>query len=349
MNIQKKPSKIITIFIIIIAFVAGCLVSPLISNIFTSKNPYDVQYKNLKKQSVSDQIKVYESKLNAQTSTGEVKYIMDKILPGLNAEQSDKVFSEYLNHLQYFMTTYNSLISIYAPIMLNERSTINFADATAVNKIDDNVLKSIISEIYSSNMYIEMPPVGSQNSPMVLANYQDLSKKYEKYMSNTTKEYMEFKKTTQSGDLTKSDGSIDKDKTEAFIIKTDQFISKYPQYSLLNDVIYSYIVASEMYTDIYNVSSDFTVSASDLTRYKSFVKAHPSTPLSSILNDMISKTEKKQKITTEDANNYIASLQTLLPSEDTTSSSDSSNNTSSNSTSSASSKAPSSSSGANSK
>lgn len=278
-----------------------------------SYSPYEVIYKNLKGKDNNELLTYYQSMLKAETSPAQVKYMLDRIIKtNIDNDVKNNMLAFYLNHVQYYMSTYANFISMYATIMLNNRSTVNYEDPSVVNVVNDQVLKTVLQEIYASDMKIVMPPAMTNSSPYIVIDYEKIEKEYGNMMNNATKDYIMFKEIVQNGELSNSDGSYNMDKLGDYMILANNFINAYGNYPLLSDVIYSYILAAKMYMGTYNVSEDFSVDAESLAKYKTFVEKYKDTPATTYIKELIEIADKGEKVPASKAAEWNSALDALI-------------------------------------
>jgi hypothetical protein len=276
-------------------------------------SPYEVVFKSLDTMSSSEKLDYYQGILTAETTPTQVRYVMEKILnDNIDNDVKNNMIAFYLNHIQYYMSTYTNFITLYSSIMKNNSDTINYEEASAANKINDQVLKTVVQEIYNSDMKIIMPPSGSTDSPYVIVDYDSLASRYGKIFNDATKEYIKFKEVVQSGELYDALGRYDMEKTAEYIVQANDFIVKYDNYPLVSDVIYSYILASKMYIGTYNMSSEFTPDEATIASYTNFVENYKDTPVTAILKEIIALHAEGKPITMEHANKWNEELDALI-------------------------------------
>lgn len=276
-------------------------------------SPYEVVFKGLDNMSSSEKLNYYQGILNAETTPTQVRYVMEKLLEDdIDNDVKNNMIAFYINHIQYYMSIYSDFITLYASVMENNADTINYEEASAVNKINDQVLKSIIQEIYNSDMKIVMPVALSNDSPYVIVDYDSLTERYGDIFNDATKDYIAFKEVVQRGELSGVTGSYDREKTANYIIQANDFIVNYSSYPIISDVIYSYILASKMYAGTYNVSSEYTPDEDSIASYKEFVEKYPETPVTNILKSIIKIHEDGGTITVEQANKWNQELDALI-------------------------------------
>ena len=277
-------------------------------------NSYNILYKNLNTMSSNEKIQYYESLQKAETSPTQMKYVLKNILEdnNINTDIKNNMFAFYLNHIQYYMTTYSNFISLYESIIMNNRQTIDYTNINASEAINDNVLKTIIKEIYNSDMRIAMPPPYSDGSPYVLIDYENLEKEFGYIYNDATKQYISFKQIAQNGGLSNDDGSYNKSKLENYLVLASEFLRKYETYPLVSDIIYSYILASKMYADIYDVYEDFYPDSNSISTYKQFIEKYPNEPITPILNEIVKIYESGDPVTYEQTVSWNSQLDALL-------------------------------------
>jgi len=307
------PKRIIAILLSLILFLIGGISGYVFSDTKkTEVSTYDILYKNIDNLSVTEKTNLYASKLKAETAPAEIKYLMSKIMPTVNNDIKNNMLAQYVNHVQYYMSTYSDFISIYQTIMKNISTTVNFQEAASADKISDKVLKTIITEIYASDMKIVMPPSYSDAAPYILVDYTKIESQYKGTINQATKDYISFKEVAQKGELADANGKYDITKVGNYIIQANEFITKYPQYPLVSDVIYSYILGSKMYLGTYNVSAAFIPDAPTIAKYKIFAEKNPSTPITNALKEIIVIYDKGEKIPMDKINEWNKSLDGLL-------------------------------------
>jgi hypothetical protein len=255
----------------------------------------------------------YQNMLNSETSPAQLKYVLNEIMKkNIDIDVKNNMLAFYLNHVQYYMSTYANFISMYATIMLNNRTTVNYEDPSVVNVINDQVLKTVLQEVYASDMAIVMPPAMSGSSPYIVIDYAKIKEEYSSVMNDATKNYISFKEIVQNGDLSNSDGSYNMDKLGDYMILANNFVNAYGNYPLLSDVIYSYILATKMYMGTYGISEDFSITATNLMKYKAFLEKYPDTPAAKYIKEMIEIADKGEKITVTKANEWNNALDSLI-------------------------------------
>lgn len=276
-------------------------------------SPYEVVFKSLDTMSSTEKLDYYQGILTAETTPTQVRYVMEKLLDdNIDNDVKNNMIAFYMNHIQYYMSTYTNFITLYSSIMRNNSSTINYEEASAADKINDQVLKTVVQEIYNADMKIVMPPAGSTDSPYVIVNYNSLTERYGKIFNDATKDYIKFKEVVQNGELYDSSGAYDMEKTANYIVQANDFIVEHDNYPLVSDVIYSYILASKMYAGTYNISSDFTPDAATIQSYKTFIEKYPDTPVTGILEEIIALHAEGKAITVEQASTWNEELDALI-------------------------------------
>ena len=277
-------------------------------------SPYDVIYKNLNGKDTQGLLDYYQTMLKAETSPAQLKYVLNKIIDSnIDNDVKNNMLAFYLNHIQYYMSTYSNFITMYSTIMLNNRSTVNYEDPSVVNVINDKVLRTVLQEIYASDMKVKMPPATSTDGrPYVIVNYDTITKEYGSILNSATKDYIEFKEIVQNGLLSNADGSYNMDKVGEYMIKANNFVNNHGDYPLISDVIYSYIIAAKMYIGTYNMSEAYTVDETSLQKYKDFVEKYPDTPVASTIKELIDLGEKGEQVTLEKANEWNEKLEALI-------------------------------------
>jgi hypothetical protein len=305
--------RIISILLAIILFLVGGIGGYIIRDKKTSESSsYDVLYKNIDKLSVEEKLNVFHSKLKAEISPSEIKYLLDKIIPSVNNDTQNDLLAKYLNHIQYYMSTYSDFVSIYQAIMNNMSSTVDFEDPASTDLISDKVLKTIVAEIYESDLMIIMPEAYSDKIPYILVDYDKIREEYGTIINDATNDYIEFKEIAQNGELSDVNGMYDPDKISAYIVRANDFINKYPQYPLVSDIIFSYILGSKMYIGTYNVSEPFKPEEEMVNRYRTFVEENPNTPITNALKEIIEIYEKGEEVSMEKINEWNTLLDGLL-------------------------------------
>lgn len=307
---NKITAILLALVMLVGGFVGGFVVGTKDVDEYT---PYEVIYANFDKLSPQEKVDYYKSVLKAETSPSQLKYLMDKILeePSIDNDVKNNVFAFYLNHIQYYMSTYSNFVTLYSSIMTNNMGTINYEEASAAEKINDQVLKTIIEEIYTSDMMIKMPD-STSGDPYVIVDYDKLEKSYGSMYNKATKNYVVFKKIVQNGELSNDDGSYNMEKVREYILMANEFILEYENYPLISDIIYSYILGAKMYLGIYNFESEFTPDDETIADYKKFVEENESTPIAPIVKQIIEKAEKGEKITAEDATAWNKEIDSLM-------------------------------------
>lgn len=201
---------------------------------------------------------------------------LDKIIfqnnPGINKE---KTFLSFINKIEKYINTFNNIdnnnYSNNSDDYYLEKFSINNENFEKGNpQIIDNVLLSpVIKNETIENLIIKKPQINSikfadagEGYFNLTVNYSYLSDKYSQYLDNSFKEYLSIQKEIQK-DLGNSqyigDGyvSVDINTLSRWIIKEENYISKYP-FSLLNSKINNDLkthtfdyVCSDSLTEIY--------------------------------------------------------------------------------------------------
>jgi hypothetical protein len=196
--------------------------------------------------------------------------------------------------------------------MNNMSSTVDFEDPASTDLISDKVLKTIVAEIYESDLMIIMPEAYSDKIPYILVDYDKIREEYGTIINDATNDYIEFKEIAQNGELSDVNGMYDPDKISAYIVRANDFINKYPQYPLVSDIIFSYILGSKMYIGTYNVSEPFKPEEEMVNRYRTFVEENPNTPITNALKEIIEIYEKGEEVSMEKINEWNTLLDGLL-------------------------------------
>jgi len=276
-------------------------------------SPYEVVFKGLDEMSSSEKLNYYQGILNAETTPTQVRYVMEKILEDdIDNDVKNNMIAFYINHIQYYMSVYSDFITLYASIIENNSDTINYEEASAVNKINDQVLKTVVQEIYNSDMRIMVPKGITNERPYVIVNYDSLTERYGDIFNDATRDYIQFKEVVQRGELSGVTGSYDREKTANYIIQANDFIVNHSSYPIISDVINSYILASKMYAGTYNISGEYTPDETTINSYKTFVEKYPETPVTNILKEIIKLSEEGKPVTVEQANKWNQELEALI-------------------------------------
>lgn len=307
---NKITAILLALVMLVGGFVGGFVVG---TKDVDEYSPYEVIYANFDKMSPQEKVDYYKSVLKAETSPSQVKYLMEQILdePSIDNDVKNNVFAFYLNHVQYYMSTYSNFVSLYSSIMTNNMSTINYEEASASEKINDQVLKTIIEEIYESDMMIKMPD-STSGDPYVIVDYDKLEESYGSMYNKATKNYIIFKEIVQNGELSNADGSYNMEKVRDYILMANEYILAYENYPLISDIIYSYILGAKMYLGIYSFEAEFIPDADTIEDYKMFIEENPDTPIAPIVKAIIEKAENGEKITATDASNWNKEIDALL-------------------------------------
>lgn len=308
---KKITALLLALVMLLGGFVGGFLIGEKKEKDYSS---YDVVYKNLKSMSSDELLNFYRNSLKAETSPTQIKYLLDRIIKeDIDIDVKNNMIALYLNHIQYFMSTYTNFITLYSSIMLNNMNTVNYEEATASNKIDDKLLKTLITEIYEAGLKIKMPENNYSNeTPYVIVDYEKLEQQYGSFYNEATKDYIEFKEIVQRGELSNADGSYNMDKLSEYMIIANNFINQYPNYPLVSDVVYSYILAAKMYSGTYNVSNEFMPSDEMVESYKIFIEKYPKTPVTPILEALIKHKEEGTNVTMAEVEEWNSSLDSLI-------------------------------------
>ena len=313
--VKKITAGLLSAVLLVGGFVGGFIVG---SNDTKNYSAYEELYKGLDKMSDDDKLAYYQGMLKAESAPTQVRYVLDKIIEdsSINNDIKNNMFALYLNHIQYYMSTYSDFIIMYESIMMNNRSEINYEKADAANHINDPVLKSLITEIYNADMMIKMPPLLDNTSfPYVVVDYDTLESRYGDIYNSATKDYIKLKVMVQNGELSASDGTYDMAKVENYIALTNDYIALYDKYPLISDIIYSYILASKMYIGTFNVSGEFRVTDDAAASYAKFLEKYPETPVASIIKELLKKYENNEVISVETAQAWNNTLDGLLGQE----------------------------------
>lgn len=309
---KKIAIVLLALVMLFSGFAGGFLIGERKADSYDS---YDVVYKSFDSLSSTEKIKYFESIQLADTSPTQMKYVLKKLIAdnSIDNDVKNNLFAYYLNHIQYYMSTYSGFVNLYEHIMMNNRDSIDYTSPTAADYVDDKVLKTVISEIYTSDMMIKVPPAYSSSGGIyVVVDYDKLEEEFGKMYNDATKGYIAFKVIAQNGELSNPDGSYSKEKLGDYMLMASDYIFEYDSYPLLADIINSYVLAAKMYCDLYDVSAAFYVSEDNAKLYKEFIENNPTEPVTPILNELVSRFENGKEVTYDEATQWASELDSLL-------------------------------------
>lgn len=271
----------------------------------SSQEEYDEKYKDFNSQTKTVKMAMFEAALNAGTSPTEVKYLLLKLGNDMTDAEKDDAIAKYINHIQYFASTYTNLATMYGSIIQSLSDKVDFSTRDAAFQVSDKVLRNLLLEIWDSDMILYMESATAQ--PSVLVDYESLTESYADFMTSTTKDYITLKNSIINGTITNEDGSISYDNLEKFMVDTYSFITAHPNFAIIDDVKYMYVVAAKMYLNVYLVNfEDVKFSSEDLTRIESFVARHDTAPAAKIGQLILDDIEANGALT-EDVFNQVVS------------------------------------------
>lgn len=273
---------------------------------------YDTKYFDFDQKTTKEKMEIYDNLMQVGTSPTEIKYLLLKMKNELTEEQKEIAFSMYLNHLQYFATTYTNVAGMYDSIIESLSYEIDFSSRDAAYKVSDKVLRNLLLEIWDSDMFLH---VVSNNSPRVMVNYDTLKEKYSDCMGETTLRYLELKEHAVTGGTTNEDGSMSYAKLEQFMDDTYDFIDNNMDYNLVDDVKFMYVTAAQMYLNVYNMfeEKEYTYTDEELEMYKKYIDSRELTPIREtvelILSDCAENNNQLKEGTLNTINSAFYTLQ----------------------------------------
>ena len=316
---MNKTNKIITIVTMLL------LIASLIGNFYLMNNQeivkhvqiqnaqeeYAQKYMDFDSQTKQVKKSIYEGSLAAGTSPTEVKYLLMKLAPELNDAEKDNAMAQYINHIQYFASTYTNVALMYNNIIRSLSESIDFSTRDAAFQVSDKVLRNLLLEIWDSDMMLFMP-ANLNSSPSVIVDYDGLMETYADYITSTTKEYLVLKSEIVNGTVSNEDGSINYENLETFMDKTYKFISSYPDFAIVEDVKYMYVVASKMFMDVYMLdTTEVEYTGEAIARLTQFSEKYADTPSGDIAKMIIKDVEENGKLTTDVYNQIQAAFAQL--------------------------------------
>lgn len=248
----------------------------------SSEEEYEQKYADFDKQDKKVKKSIYEGTLAAGTSPTEVKYLLMKLKDDLNDEEKDQAIAQYINHIQYFASVFTSLTVSYENIIRSLSDSIDFSTRDSAFQVSDKVLRNLLLEIWDSDMILYIP-ASTSSTLSVIVDYDSLKETYKDFITSKTAEYLDLKSSIINGNIYNNDGSISYSKLEEFMKNTYSFIYAYPDFAIIEDVQYMYVVAAKMYFNIYNtVVEDVVFTDEDVSRITDFVNKYADSPASDI-------------------------------------------------------------------
>lgn len=318
---KNKTNTIIVIILLIVLIASLCgnfyfMFKESAPNLTTikvtgSNEEYDAKYADFDKQDKKIKLSIFNGALDVSSSPTEVKYLMLKMANDLTPEEKDDVIAKYINHIQYFATTYTNVAIMYEPILDALSSSIGFESRDAAFQISDKVLRNLLLEIWDADMILYISE-DTTVPPSVIVDYEGLKETYRDFITETTSDYLDLKIGIISGNITNEDNSMNYDKLIEFMDNTYEFINTHPQFPIIADVQYMNIVAAKMFLDVYLLETDTqTYDEEAIARIENFVASHKGTPDGDIAQMVLDDVAENGMLTSEGYNEVMSAFAAL--------------------------------------
>lgn len=86
-------------------------------HVASAEEEYDAKYATFDSQTKKIKMSIFDGALDAQTSPTEIKYLLLKMAPELTPAEKDECIAKYINHIQYFASTYTNVALMYSTIL----------------------------------------------------------------------------------------------------------------------------------------------------------------------------------------------------------------------------------------